>query len=130
MLIFTHTFPFLTPVVLPQVTFYVIFYLKVDLLFCKGGVLILDNKTAIAVQIAAAAASNAMPALRLAVSKALEGELSREEIEAVLDIAQEIQIQPSQHTQNLAHQLLREPIAKKPVVHEANCSCGCHDHHK
>lgn len=79
-------------------------------------------------QIAAAAAANAMPALRLAVADGLEQELTQAEIQAILNIAYEIQKQPAQHTQQLARQLLREPKGQRPA-HPANCDCGCHDHH-
>lgn len=87
---------------------------------------LLDHKTLIAVQIAAATAANAMPALRQAVADGLAHHLTKEEIRLIIDTAQDIQQQPAQHTFHLAAQLLREP--PKPVVHNHgdNCSCGCH----
>lgn len=85
----------------------------------------LDSRTALVTQIAAAAACNALPALRLAVTEALSTGFTHDEVQAILTIAKEMQQQPISHMSHLADQLLREP-KKKTHDHGANCSCGCH----
>jgi alkylhydroperoxidase/carboxymuconolactone decarboxylase family protein YurZ len=84
----------------------------------------IDQRTTLITQIAAAAAANAMPALRLAVTAALADGFGKEEIQAILDLATEIQQQPASHTFHLAKQLLREPAKKSSTPHSAGCSCG------
>lgn len=87
----------------------------------------LDQKLAAAAKISAAASTNALAALRLAVEEALEANLSKEEIGEILEIAYDIQAQPMSHTKHLAHQLLREN--KKPQVqHTHSKTCGCNGH--
>lgn len=88
----------------------------------------LDPKITAAAQIAAAVAANAMPALRLAVNSGLEQNLTKEDIQSIIGLAQEIKQQPNEHTHHLVHQLLREPAPKKQA-HSPQCACGCHDHH-
>ncbi len=83
----------------------------------------LDQRTSTIVQISAAAAVNALPTLRTAITTAIEEGLTKQEIQAILDLVTEIQQQPVSHTQHLAKQLLREP-SKKHTDHAASCSCG------
>ena len=75
----------------------------------------LDSRTALIVQISAATAANALPALRAAISEALKLGISKDEVQAVIDLAREVQQQPISHTANLAKQLLRDSISKSPV---------------
>lgn len=82
----------------------------------------LDQRTSAIVQISAAAAANALPALRASITTALEIGLSKTEIQAILDLVTEIQHEPISHTQHLAKQLLREP-SKKQSDHASSCSC-------
>ncbi|MFZ3101931.1 MAG: hypothetical protein WA131_07510 [Desulfitobacteriaceae bacterium] len=82
----------------------------------------LDRRTSIIVQISAAAAANALPTLRAAITTAVEDGLTKQEIQAILDLVIEIQQQPVSHTQNLTKQLLREP-SKKQADHATSCSC-------
>ncbi|MDR3288356.1 MAG: hypothetical protein LBT22_02895 [Peptococcaceae bacterium] len=77
-------------------------------------------------QIAAATAANALPALREAVSEALAQGMSKEDIQAVVTLAQEIRRHNGGYTEHLAQQLLREPAAKAQPAHSSHCGCGCH----
>ncbi len=83
----------------------------------------LDQRTSTIVQISAAAAVNALPTLRAAITTAIENGLTKQEIQAILDVVTEIQQQPISHTQHLAKQLLHEP-RKKQSDHATSCSCG------
>lgn len=85
----------------------------------------LDQRTVLAVQISAAAASNALAALRLAITEALEAGISKEDIQKVIDLAKNVQQQPISHVTHLTDQMLREQ-KKKPHVHSPNCGCGGH----
>ena len=86
----------------------------------------LDQRTLIVAQISAAVASNALAALRLAVSEASTVGLSPEEIKEVIALARDIQQQPISHVAHLTDQLLREP---KKTTHEHSANCGCGNHH-
>ena len=82
----------------------------------------LDQRTSTIVQISAAAAANALPTLRAAMTTAIESGISKQEIQAILDLVSEIQQQPVSHTQHLTKQLLREP-RKRQSDHASSCSC-------
>ena len=92
----------------------------------------LDTRSTLIAQISAAAATNALAALRIAVTDAKALGMTPEEIRQVIRLAQEIQEQPLSHTRHLLDQLLREPIRKpqKPTQehahheHGPNCNCG------
>lgn len=52
---------------------------------------------------------------------------NQDEIRSILSIAREIQQQPQSHAQQLAEQLLREPVKKKEShAHVHGPDCGCH----
>ncbi|AET66784.1 hypothetical protein Desor_1111 [Desulfosporosinus orientis DSM 765] len=85
----------------------------------------LDQRTVVAAQISAAAACNALAALRLAITEGLEAGLSKEEIQEVVNLAKNVQQQPISHVTHLTDQMLREQ-KKKPHVHSPNCGCGEH----
>ncbi|WP_425808004.1 hypothetical protein ACHOLT_10485 [Desulfitobacterium sp. Sab5] len=92
----------------------------------------LDTHTLLAVQISAAVATNALAALRAAVTDAKEFGMSSEEIRQIMKTAQDIQEQPLSHTRHLMDQLLRETKKKThdhsdhDHVHGPNCGCGHH----
>lgn len=87
----------------------------------------LDERTSIIAQIAAAAAVNALTALRFSITEGLALGLNQDEIRSILSIAREIQQQPQSHAQQLADQLLREPVKKKEShAHVHGPDCGCH----
>ena len=83
----------------------------------------LDQRTSTIVQISAAAAANALPTLRNAITTAIENGLTKQEIQDILDLVTDIQQQPISHTQGLTKQLLREP-RKNQTDHAASCTCG------
>ncbi|MHB8124152.1 MAG: hypothetical protein ACYDEJ_00690 [Desulfitobacteriaceae bacterium] len=83
----------------------------------------LDQRTSTIVQISAAATANALPALRAAITTAIDNGISKLEIQAILDLVIEIQQQPVSHTQQLTKQLLREPHTKQSD-HASSCSCN------
>lgn len=90
----------------------------------------LDRKTTLLIQIAAAAATNALASLRAAVTDAKSLGVSNEIIRQTIDLALEIQQQPLSHTRHLTEQLLREPAKSlKKSSHDHNCTCGCNHHH-
>jgi hypothetical protein len=94
----------------------------------------LDSRTTLLVQISAAAATNALSALRTAVTEAKALGITSEEIRKTMNLALEIQNQPIDHTRHLMDQLLREPLRKKEEDHKAlhvhgtGCNCGSHHH--
>lgn len=85
----------------------------------------LNQRSKILVQISAAAACNALAALRLAVTEGLNEGLSKAEIQEVISLAKEVQQQPISHVSHMMDQILREP-KKKAHQHSANCGCGGH----
>lgn len=85
----------------------------------------LDSRTVVITQISAAAACNALAALRLHVTEALTMGLSPEEIQEILTLAKDIQQQPITHVTHLIDQLLRE-TKKTTHKHSAHCDCGGH----
>lgn len=98
----------------------------------------LDTRTLLTAQISAAVATNALAALRAAVTDAKEFGMSPEEIRQIMKVAQDILEQPLSHTRHLMDQLLREPKKKSAApsdhdhvhdhnhVHGPNCGCGHH----
>lgn len=87
----------------------------------------LDSRTMIISKLSAAAACNALGALRFAITEALSSGISAEEIQEILALAKEIQQQPIDHAAHLTEQVLRD--AKKAAathVHSAHCGCGNH----
>lgn len=85
----------------------------------------LDQRTGVAAKISAAVACNALAALRLAITEAVQLGLSPDEIQEIQALAKDIQQQPISHVANLIEQLLREP-PKKAHIHDSNCTCGKH----
>lgn len=85
----------------------------------------LDSRTIVITRISAAAACNALAALRIHVTDALTMGISPEEIQDILTIAKEIQQQPITHVTRLIDQLLRETKKTTPK-HSAHCDCGGH----
>lgn len=86
----------------------------------------LEQRTKIIVQISAAAAANALPTLRLAVTEGLNTGISKEEIQSIIKEALAIQKQPFSYTENMVNQLFREPKKTNHVhVHSADCGCQC-----
>lgn len=98
----------------------------------------LDARTTLLVQISAAAATNALAALRSAVTDAKTLGISAEEIRQTINLALEIQEQPMSHTRHLMDQLLRESARKSQGAHnhahsdhahEHGPGCNCGSHH-
>jgi Uncharacterized homolog of gamma-carboxymuconolactone decarboxylase subunit len=87
----------------------------------------LDSRTVVITQISAAAACNALAALRLYVTEALTMGLSPEEIQEILGLPKDIQQQPITHVTHLIDQLLRE--TKKTTTHKHSAHCDCGGHH-
>ncbi|TGE34308.1 hypothetical protein [Desulfosporosinus sp. Sb-LF] len=86
----------------------------------------LDQRTIAVTQISAAAACNALAALRLAVTEALTLGISSEEIQEILALAKDIQQQPISHVTHMIDQLFRE---QKKKTHEQSAHCDCGGHH-
>lgn len=85
----------------------------------------LDHRTTIVAQISAAVACNALAALRLAITEGLDVGLTKTEIQAVINLAKDVQQQPISHVSHLTNQILRDP-QKKTHEHSAHCGCGGH----
>ena len=100
----------------------------------------LDQRSTLIAQIAAAAAANALTELRFALTEGLAAGFSKDEIQTILKLAQDIQTQPQTHARQMAEQILREPATKTPgqahsdhkhtglkqAVHVHGPNCGCH----
>lgn len=95
----------------------------------------LDKRSKLIAQIAAAAAANALTDLRFALTEGLSQGLSKEEIQTILKLAQDIQTLPQTHARQMAEQILREPAKKSSDhshsghnhsghVHGPGCGCN------
>lgn len=97
----------------------------------------IDQKTQLLLQISAAAAANALAALRSAATDAKALGIPKEVIRQTIELGLEVQQQSLSHTQHLTNQLMRESIKtsqKDGATHShhgGGCGggCGCGHHH-